>query len=181
MLDFYLAMLDTPEDKLTFEQLYKEYKSIMYNFAYEILKDEYLAEDAVHNAFLSLIKSFDKINKMDCNEMRNYLLIINRNASYAVYNETKNITDIDDYEDTVESSENIELDFEIAEDTDKIFNMVKSLNSNYSDVMVLRLFYEMTEREIANALNISIENARSRIFRGRNQLKMLLKKELEND
>lgn len=178
MIGSYLSLLDTPEEKKIFEQLYKKYKSIMYNNAYSILKDTFLAEDAVHNAFMSLIKSFEKVDKMNDDEKRNYILIINRNAAYAIYNKSKNTEPV---ENDVMSSENIELDFEITEKTDKIFEIVKSLDKNYSDVLVLKLFYEMSDNEIAEALNITIENARVRIFRGRNKLKALLREELEND
>ena len=89
MLGFYLAMIDTPKEKSVFEELYKEYKSIMYNNAYQILKDNALAEDAVHNAFLAIIGNSKKIYNMDCDERRNYLLIINRNAAYGIYKKIK--------------------------------------------------------------------------------------------
>ena len=60
MLGLYLAMLDTPEEKSKFELLYKEYRSTMFNLAKRILKDNYLAEDAVHNAFFEVNKKFRK-------------------------------------------------------------------------------------------------------------------------
>ncbi len=183
MLGFYLALIESPEEKKAFEKLYKEYLDIMYNNAYKILKDKYLAEDAVHNAFLSLIKSSKKINEMKCNEICNYLLIINRNVSYAIYNEEeKNKWHyVDDIEDVIVSSDNIELEYEILEDTKKLFDMIKELETNYSDVLVLKLFYDMSDAEIANALNITVENVRVRFFRGKNKLKKKLKKELQND
>ena len=181
MLGFYLAMVDTPEEKNVFEELYKKYKSIMYNNAYRILKDNALAEDAVHNAFLAIIENSNKIYSMDRNERRNYLLIINRNAAYAIYRKNKKEHDIEDYEDTVASSDNTELDFEIKEDTDKIFKMLKSLDQKYSDVLVLKLFYDMSDEAIAKKLDITVENARVRIFRGRNQLKQMIKEALTDD
>lgn len=180
MLGFYLAIIETPEDKRAFEKIYKEYKNIMYNAAYKITKDEYLAEDVVHNAFMSLLKNFEKINKMDYNEMRNYLLIINRNAAYAVYNNLKKNTDIDDYADFV-SDEDIEISYEISENIEIIFNTVMSIEKKYSDVLVLKFFYDMKDDEIANALNITVENARIRIFRGRKKINSILNKEKKND
>lgn len=183
MLGFYLALIESPEEKKAFEKIYKEYRDIMYNNAYKILKDKYLAEDAVHNAFLSLIKSSKKINEMKCNEICNYLLIINRNVSYAIYNEEeKNKWHyVDDIEDVIVSSDNIELEYEILEDTKKLFDMIKELETNYSDVLVLKFFYDMSDAEIANALSITVENVRVRFFRGKNKLKKKLKKELQND
>lgn len=181
MLGFYLAMIDTPEEKGVFEQLYKEYRTIMYNNAYRILKDSALAEDAVHNAFLAIIENSEKIYNMSCNERRNYLLIINRNAAYSIYKKSHKEQDIDNYEDMIISSDDIELDIENTEDTQRIFNMLKSLDTKYSDVLVLKLFYEMKDETIARKLDISVENVRVRIFRGRNKLKQMLKEGMNND
>lgn len=177
MLSFYLSLLDTPEEKSEFEQLYKDYKDTMYNNAYNILHDKYLAEDAVHNAFMAAIKSSKKIYKMNCNEKRCYLLIINRNAAYALYKEANETMSIDELESMAVSSENIELDFEVSEDTKKVFDIVKGFGRNYSDVLFLKLFYGLDDEEIAAALGITVENARVRIFRGKNKLKEMLKKE----
>ena len=52
----YLQMIESDEDKSKFEQLYIMYKGLMFHVAMKILKNEFDAEDAVHQAFLSLIK-----------------------------------------------------------------------------------------------------------------------------
>lgn len=44
----YLQMLETPEEKSLFEQIYLEYCGLMFHVAYEILHNEQDAEDAVH-------------------------------------------------------------------------------------------------------------------------------------
>lgn len=181
MLGAYLAMLETPEEKSVFEELYRKYKTIMYNNAYRILKNSALAEDAVHNAFLAVIENSQKIYNMSCNERRNYLLIINRNTAYAIYKKNMNEQDIDDYADSIASSDNIELNFEVTENTDKIFKMFKSLDTKYSDVLVLKFFYDLSDAEIAKKLDITVENARTRIFRGRNQLKKMIKEDFSDD
>jgi len=38
----------------------------MFYVANSILKDEHLAEDAVHQAFIRIIESLDKINEIKC-------------------------------------------------------------------------------------------------------------------
>ncbi len=47
----YLSMIELEEDKNKFEQLYITYKQTMFYVANRILKDEYLSEDVVHQAF----------------------------------------------------------------------------------------------------------------------------------
>lgn len=53
-------MVDTPQDKRLFEELYREYKQYMFKVASFILEDENLAEDAVNEAFLRIAKNFEK-------------------------------------------------------------------------------------------------------------------------
>lgn len=45
----YLQMLETPEEKSLFEQIYLEYCGLMFHVAYEILHNEQDAEDAVRS------------------------------------------------------------------------------------------------------------------------------------
>ncbi len=58
----YLQMIESDEDKSKFEQLYIMYKGLMFHVAMKILKNEFDAEDAVHQAFLSLIENLKKIS-----------------------------------------------------------------------------------------------------------------------
>ena len=50
----YLQMLESPEEKSILEQIYLEYRGLMYHVAYEILHNEQDAEDAVHHAFVKI-------------------------------------------------------------------------------------------------------------------------------
>ena len=65
MLYFYISMVETPEEKTKVEQLYLNYRQTMYHVAYQILKDSFEAEDAVHGAFLRVIKNLDKIIELE--------------------------------------------------------------------------------------------------------------------
>ncbi|MGN0613660.1 MAG: RNA polymerase sigma factor [Porcipelethomonas sp.] len=179
MLGFYLTLLDTAEEKSKFEQLYIKYRSVMYNYAYSILKDNYLAEDAVHNAFMSLTHNLEKVNDVNCNETRNFLIIIVRNASLKIYNHyKKNISsddiDIEDLDNTIKITER---DYDLK----RIYDAILNLNENYSDVLMLKFFYECSNKEIAQLLNITEENAAVRIFRGRNKLKEMLMEEYADE
>lgn len=179
MLGFYLTLLDTAEEKSKFEQLYIKYRNIMYNYAYSILKDNYLAEDAVHNAFMSLTHNLEKVNDVNCNETRNFLIIIVRNASLKIYNHYKKNIASDDIE--IEDSDNTIKIIEREYDLKRIYDAILNLNENYSDVLMLKFFYECNNEEIAQLLNITVENVAVRIFRGRNKLKEILMEEYADE
>ena len=57
----YLQMIDTPEDRSKFEQLYLEYRGLMFHVANKILRNEQDAEDMVHQAFLKVAENIEKI------------------------------------------------------------------------------------------------------------------------
>jgi RNA polymerase sigma-70 factor (ECF subfamily) len=52
MIAIYLSIIDSEQDKNKFEILYTTYRKLMFYVANRILKDQYLAEDAVHQAFI---------------------------------------------------------------------------------------------------------------------------------
>ena len=64
MLQFYLQLLDTAAEKEKFEKLYEQYRKLMMAEANAILKSKHLAEDAVQEAFLRIIKSFDYVEEI---------------------------------------------------------------------------------------------------------------------
>lgn len=62
MLFIYLQMIETDEDKSKFEQIYKEYKGLMFHVAYARLHHIQDAEDAVHHAFVKIAENIKKID-----------------------------------------------------------------------------------------------------------------------
>lgn len=72
----YLQMLETPEEKSKFEQIYLEYRDLMFYIANRILHDQHDSEDAVHEAFLKIIKIIGQIEDSKCPKTRNLTVII---------------------------------------------------------------------------------------------------------
>lgn len=76
MLPIYLSMLDGDDEKSKFESLYLTYRKLMFHVANGILNDEGLAEDAVHQAFLKILKNFDKVGEISCHKTRSVTLLL---------------------------------------------------------------------------------------------------------
>ena len=85
----YLSLLDTQEDISKFELIYNTYKKQMYYTANNILKDNYLAEDAVHNAFLRIIDNLEKIDDVNSHNTKGLIVIIVKNVSIDIYRKNK--------------------------------------------------------------------------------------------
>ena len=72
----YLQMLESEDDRVRFEQIYMTYSGLMFCAAKRILKSDADAEDAVHEAFLSIAKNLEKISDIHCPKTRAYIVII---------------------------------------------------------------------------------------------------------
>ena len=85
MISFYLSLLDTPEEKSKFEQLYLLYRQDMFKLAYGILDNKYDTEDAVHEAFMRVMKKLTKISGINCPQTHAYLLIYSKECCVENY------------------------------------------------------------------------------------------------
>ncbi|HFL3113362.1 TPA: RNA polymerase sigma factor, partial [Clostridioides difficile] len=94
----YLAMLELEEDKVKFEKIYEKYRQIMFYVANKILKDDHLAEDAVHNAFIRIIKNIDKIDEVDSPRTKAFIVIIVERIAIDFYRKRKRekVSDIEE-------------------------------------------------------------------------------------
>ena len=101
MLLFFATIENEHRSKL--EALYKTYGKDMFKVAYRVLNDYQLAQDAVHVAFIKLVDNLNKINEIDCNKTRAFVVIIVRNISINMYRERKrrNHTPLDGMEDAL--------------------------------------------------------------------------------
>ena len=61
----YLQVIDAPEDRDQFITLYETYRGLMFYVANQILQNEQDAEDAVHDAFLSVAEHIKKFSRLE--------------------------------------------------------------------------------------------------------------------
>lgn len=61
----------------------------MFYVANQILKDNFLAEDAVHDSFVKFMENLDKIQDVNCHKTKRFVVIIVRNHAINTYNNRK--------------------------------------------------------------------------------------------
>ncbi len=157
------------EEKSKFEEIYIKYKQSMFYIANKILRDEYLAEDAVHQAFLRIIDNLDKINEINCHKSKAFIVIIVQNISIDFYRKRKRESNI--------SFEGIEYAIGSQDesfDLNEIEEAILKLPVNYSSVFRLKYSLGYTNLEISEILNINEANVRKRISRGKDKLEKIL-------
>lgn len=85
MLCMVIAMVDSPEEKRKIEKLYEKYNRLMYTVAFKVLKHSEDAEDALMEAWEKIIAHLDKINEIDCQETKSFLVIITERTAIDLY------------------------------------------------------------------------------------------------
>ena len=81
MLVFYLAALDSDDDKNKFEYIYRKYYRFMLHTAAGIIKNPTLAEDAVHETFVQLLRGIDTLRIDNERALKSYLYMVTRERS----------------------------------------------------------------------------------------------------
>ena len=180
LMPFVLA-LETEEDVKSFEELYEANKLTLYKYAYSILRNSSSAEDAVQDAFLSLARNFDKLDTSDNSRIRSYLIITVRNYSFKQYNKRKREMAAEDVWLDGEDDQNIALDTENKQLRKALFEKIKMLDKKYGDIIMLRYYCDMKEKDIADTLGISTENVKVRMHRAKSMLKKMLREEGYHD
>ena len=169
MIQIYLSMLETEEEKSRFEELYNMHKQDMYAVAFAILNNVHDAEDAVHQAFLRIANNFEKISEIKCPEMKAYTVIIIRNVSIDIYNKNKKASERTiDIEDAFEQpvSDDIYENY----DYKKLIEAIKLLPDNLKDALYLRHVSGYSVPETANILGISVDAVSKRLQRAKSML-----------
>lgn len=178
----YLTILESDEEKKSFEQTYKDNYLYMYHVAFKILKHQMDAENAVHEAFLSIAENYKKYSKLSCREMTGLCVTIVKHKSIDILRKAKHLSD-EEVENLVLYNEINEYEPEAAvvqkEQKDKIVWMMRQLPETLRIVLDLKYFYNYSNREIAKMLKISNKTVEMRLYRAKIKMRELLEHEQE--
>ncbi len=152
-----------------FSELYDRHAARVYGYSRKILNDEDLARDVLQDCFLKLLTMARK-NKAVIN-IPALLLRMARNNCLNMLKQQRHEV-IDDV-----NTQNQAIRDTPYEETDAlrlIEAALETLPEDYREAFLLKEHAGMTYQEVAQASNISMTAARSRIFRARKALKEIL-------
>lgn len=179
MLPFYITLLDDSNDSDKFETLYIKYRARMIHVAHDVLHNMYDAEDAVHNAFISIARNIKKIDDADSCEAMGYVCRAARTAALNISSKRgrefeKEVCFPDE---DIYGAEDKALDEICSEENiGYIVKCIKSLPDIYRDVLYLFYVDDLTAHQISVKLNIKKATVKQRLVRGKKRLLELLDK-----
>lgn len=154
------------------EDCYELYEQKMFRVALAILHDEKLAEDAVQDAFLQLIRHKVFFRKADSDDCKRYIITVIKNASINIYNKRNNENRIVSYSDNLEavcSEQAIEDDKN--EPEAECAPLLNSLPPKYYNVVNCLVIHDYSVAETAEMLGITEANVRKRYERARKMMR----------
>jgi len=168
-----------------FEYLFNKYYSPLCAYARRYLKDKDAAEDIVCSLFLYLWEHRERISSIS--NLESYLLVAVHNSSLNKLREKSNRQK--SYEESFRSDDLLatsDIDDNISDKIDHfieeeiistvINDVYKSLPENCKKIYILRRYDNLTYREIAEQLNISIGTVKKQLSRANKKIREALKK-----
>jgi len=153
--------------KITAEQIWNEFSGRLGQFIRGRVSDPALAEDILHDVFAKFQERCDEFR--DPAKVQGWLFLVARNAVIDHYRTRK---------PTAEVTESLAAEppqtLEIAELHAAFQRLIDSIPEPYREAIVLSELEGLTQAELAKRLGISLSGAKSRVQRGREQLKELL-------
>ena len=149
------------------EQTYNKLRGDLKSFINSRVNNNELSEDILHDVFL---KAHTKIQSLkDMSKLNGWLYQIARNAITDYYRTKKPLSNIEDFD--IEDKKHELPVIKKLEPTLRSF--LKYLPPIYREAIVLTDFKGMTQKALAEKLNLSVSAAKSRVQRARAMLKDL--------
>ena len=107
MLAVLLAALESDKDRQKFIEIYEQYHNQMERIAIRILKEQRDVEDAVQNAFMQMIRHFEKIFEIPCEELPFWIISIVKNESRIILRKNQRTVPMENWDGFIKSIDDI--------------------------------------------------------------------------
>ena len=161
-------------DKAALARVYEKYKIDLLRIATGLLNEKSVAEDIVHDVFVTFAQSSDRL-KLNGN-LKGYLVtsVANRVRNSKKARQRRQIVSIDEANPVTQDSDKPERWITHSEELDRLNNAMAQLPYNQREVLILHVQGGMKFRAIAKSQNVSINTVQSRYRYGLDKLRSLL-------
>ncbi len=129
------------------ETIYNDYFKDVYLFLYSLSKDKFVAEDLTSETFLKAMNSIHQF-KGNC-DIKVWLFQIAKNSYFSYLRNNKKIVALDSVPETQDSMD-IERIVHSHEESKKVHKILHKLSEPYKEVFSLRIFGELSFKEIGH-------------------------------
>lgn len=127
------------------EKIYKKYFKDVYIFVYSLSKNQHVAEDITSETFLKAMNSLDSFKGNS--DIKVWLFQIAKNTYYSSLRKNKRIVQTEEFPKET-AGINIEQEIVNKDESQRIHEILYNLPEPYQEVFTLRMFGELSYKEI---------------------------------
>ena len=166
----------TYDESEKLKKLYEVYEQPMYRIAYAVLHDEGLAEDAVSEAFIRIMRRLGRLSDSTSYKTKAYIVKVIKSTSINIYRMNKRRYN---EEVPIDNAVQIADRTHIYSDQPSINDILSGLGETDRRIVTLRCVDELSWREVAEKLSLTEANVRKRFERTKKRLRS--KGEINNE
>lgn len=175
MLDIVLSAIENEEDRDFVAEIFQKYEKKLYIKAMSITKNKQDSEDCVLEVLIKIIDKLELFKSLDEKGQLLYLLRTCENISIDKYRENKYKIEhehsTDEMFDAGMYEEENQLDIIISQENCRnIIKAIESMEPQHRDILYFRCVENMEYEDIAELLNIPLQQAYVRFYRAKNRL-----------
>ena len=182
MLSLYLSMLENERERKRMAEVYEAYQFTCLFVARRIVNDNALAEDVVHNTFISLIRN-KKFLELPDDKLRALLIVIAKRRSIDLLRkrDQDKTESLDDMESIPSPEEPVELQVLTAEDFERLTKCINALDEPYKSIMQMKHFFDLSNTEIGNFLDMTKRQVETGQYRAKLKIRHSFGEEMKNN
>lgn len=147
----------------------EENQDKLYRIAFSYVKNEDLALDIVQESIEKALRNIKTLKHEEYVKTWFYRILINESLGYIRRNKNTILCQVEDLKDNIEWNDNITI-----EGID-LYNNIGKLKEKLRTVIILRFFEDLKIEEIARITKTSPNTVKSRLYKGLEELKKLIK------
>lgn len=165
----------TYQEQQKLHRLYELYEQPMYRIAFAVLHSRSLAEDAVSDAFVTVIKHMHKFRDPDSSKTRAYIIRIIKTSAINIYRKNKRqvereVSIDDDVLQYRDPAQDVECYVFERHKSSQVSAMLDEMGETDRNIVLLRCRDELSWREVSEKMSITESTARKRFERIRKKL-----------
>lgn len=182
MLPMVIMTMEDEDNREYMTRLYRDYQALMLKTAWEYSQDSGTVEDIVSDSCVALIQHLNQLKAMDKPALRAYIVITVRNKALDDLRRQalrrKNFVTMDENTlDSLEETTSFERKLSLRQELETVREAIANLPADEQDVLRMKFFRHMTDKEIAARMEIAENRVRVLIMRSRKKLKQMLYRE----
>ncbi|MFC4024666.1 RNA polymerase sigma factor [Oceanobacillus longus] len=153
------------------EDIYNTYFKDVFLYVYSLSGDKHIAEDITSETFMKALTSLDSFR--GDSDIHVWLCQIAKNSYYSYLRKKKSFVDLESLPEPA-SEDNVEQEISTSEASMKVHEIIQNLKEPYKKVFTLRVFGELSFKQIGNLFAKSDNWACVTYHRARKKIKARL-------